>query len=91
MVGRHGFVATTNDPSTPEENCVAERANRSISEAARTMLYESGLPTVFWAEAVATCVYVKNRSPHSALGGKVPFREWTGKPAHVHHLRVFGC
>ncbi|SGY12315.1 BQ5605_C011g06463 [Microbotryum silenes-dioicae] len=78
-------------PSTPEQNGVAERANRSISEAAQTMLYESGLPTVFWAEAVAKYVYVKNRSPHSALGGKVPFREWTGKPAHVHHLRVFGC
>ncbi|SGZ12052.1 BQ5605_C028g10474 [Microbotryum silenes-dioicae] len=78
-------------PSTPEQNGVAKRANRSISEAARTMLYESGLPTVFWAEAVATYVYVKNRSPHSALGGKVPFREWTGKPAYVHHLRVFGC
>ncbi|SCV69750.1 BQ2448_1144 [Microbotryum intermedium] len=78
-------------PGTPEQNGVAERANRSISEAARTMLYESGLPMVFWAEAVATYVYVKNRSPHSALGGKVPIREWTGKPAHVHHLRVFGC
>ncbi|SCV72786.1 BQ2448_4323 [Microbotryum intermedium] len=78
-------------PGTPEQNGVAERANRSISEAARTMLYESGLPMVFWAEAVATYVYVKNRSPHSALGGKVPIRQWTGKPAHVHHLRVFGC
>ncbi|SGZ15847.1 BQ5605_C029g10706 [Microbotryum silenes-dioicae] len=54
-------------PSTPKQNGVTKRANRSISEAAQTMLYESGLPTVFWAEAVATYVYVKNCSPHSAL------------------------
>nr|GEU65292.1 hypothetical protein [Tanacetum cinerariifolium] len=37
---------------TPQQNEVAERRNRTLIEAARTMLADSKLPTIFWAEAV---------------------------------------
>ncbi|GKF89963.1 putative ribonuclease H-like domain-containing protein [Tanacetum coccineum] len=37
---------------TPQQNGIAERRNRMIIEAARTMLADSKLPTTFWAEAV---------------------------------------
>ncbi|GJW06993.1 ribonuclease H-like domain-containing protein [Tanacetum coccineum] len=40
---------------TPQQNGVAERKNMTLIEAARTMLADSLLPTVFWAEAVNTC------------------------------------
>ncbi|GJZ50387.1 retrovirus-related pol polyprotein from transposon TNT 1-94 [Tanacetum coccineum] len=40
---------------------VAERRNRTLIEAARTMLADSKLPTTFWAEAVNTACYVQNR------------------------------
>ncbi|GJY79848.1 putative ribonuclease H-like domain-containing protein [Tanacetum coccineum] len=46
---------------TPQQNGVAERKNRTLIEAARTMLADSLLPTVFWAEAVNTACYVLNR------------------------------
>ncbi|GJU64781.1 putative ribonuclease H-like domain-containing protein [Tanacetum coccineum] len=39
---------------TPQQNGVAERMNRTLIEAARTMLADSLLPTTFWAEAVST-------------------------------------
>ncbi|GJY28568.1 putative ribonuclease H-like domain-containing protein [Tanacetum coccineum] len=39
---------------TPQQNGVAERRNRTLIEAARTMLADSKLPTTFWAEAVNT-------------------------------------
>ncbi|GJW33088.1 retrovirus-related pol polyprotein from transposon TNT 1-94 [Tanacetum coccineum] len=39
---------------TPQQNRVAERKNRTLIEAARTMLADSKLPTTFWAEAVNT-------------------------------------
>nr|GFC89756.1 putative ribonuclease H-like domain-containing protein [Tanacetum cinerariifolium] len=39
---------------TPQENRVAERRNRTLIEAARTMLVDSKLPTTFWAEVVST-------------------------------------
>ncbi|GJV11162.1 putative ribonuclease H-like domain-containing protein [Tanacetum coccineum] len=37
---------------TPQQNGVAERRNRTLIEAARTMLADSKLPTTFWAEVV---------------------------------------
>ncbi|GJZ58631.1 putative ribonuclease H-like domain-containing protein [Tanacetum coccineum] len=45
----------------PQQNGVAERRNRTLIEAARTMLVDSKLPTTFWAEAVNTACYVLNR------------------------------
>ncbi|GJY85130.1 ribonuclease H-like domain-containing protein [Tanacetum coccineum] len=46
---------------TPQQNGVAERKNRTLIEAARTMLADSLLPIPFWAEAVNTACYVLNR------------------------------
>ncbi|GJY84211.1 retrovirus-related pol polyprotein from transposon TNT 1-94 [Tanacetum coccineum] len=47
--------------STPQQNGVAEKRNRILIEAARTMLADFKLPTTFWAEAVNTACYVQNR------------------------------
>ncbi|GJY28058.1 putative ribonuclease H-like domain-containing protein [Tanacetum coccineum] len=43
-------------------NGVAKRRNRTLIEAARTMLADSKLPTTFWAEAVNTACYVQNKA-----------------------------
>nr|GEX01356.1 hypothetical protein [Tanacetum cinerariifolium] len=54
---------------TPQQKNVAERRNRTLIEAARTMLADSKLPTSFWAKAVNTACYVQNRvlvvKPHN--------------------------
>nr|GEU53277.1 hypothetical protein [Tanacetum cinerariifolium] len=44
-------------PRTPQQNGIAERKNRTLIEAARTMLAYSLLPIPFWAEAVNTACY----------------------------------
>ncbi|WVZ59949.1 hypothetical protein U9M48_010030 [Paspalum notatum var. saurae] len=49
------------------------------------------MPAVFWGEAVATAVYILNRSPTKALNGKMPYEAWHGRKPAVSHLRVFGC
>ncbi|GJQ99825.1 integrase, catalytic region, zinc finger, CCHC-type containing protein [Tanacetum coccineum] len=43
-------------------NGIVERQNRTLVEAARTMLSASKLPLFFWAEAIATACYTQNRS-----------------------------
>ncbi|KAJ9544657.1 hypothetical protein OSB04_024364 [Centaurea solstitialis] len=55
-------IRSDNAPRTPQQNGVVERKNRTIVEAARTMLNASGLPLTFWAEAVSTACYTHNRS-----------------------------
>ncbi|GJR33720.1 ribonuclease H-like domain-containing protein [Tanacetum coccineum] len=44
---------------TPQQNGVAKRRNRTLIEAARTMLADSKLPTTFWAEVVSIACYVQ--------------------------------
>ena len=78
-------------PKTPEQNGVSERMNRTIVETARCMLADANLPRRFWAEAVATAVYLRNRSPTTAVNGMTPYEALTGDKPHVDILRVFGC
>ena len=78
-------------PKTPEQNGVSERMNRTLVESVRSMLSESKLPQKFWAEALSTATYLRNRSPTAALSGKTPYESWTGIKPSVKNLRVFGC
>jgi hypothetical protein len=72
-------------------NGVAERKNKHIVEVTRAMLNEKNLPDYFWAEVVATIVYIMNRTPIAAVHGMTPEEKFTGKKSNVSHLRVFGC
>ncbi|GJY64104.1 putative ribonuclease H-like domain-containing protein [Tanacetum coccineum] len=76
---------------TPQQNRVAERRNRTLIEAARTMLADSKLPTTFWAEAVNTACYVQNRvlvvKPHN----KTPYELFHGRTPTLSFMRLFGC
>ncbi|KAF2351804.1 Integrase catalytic core [Trinorchestia longiramus] len=69
-----GIVHQKTVPKTLEQNGVAERMNRTILEAVRAMLSDSKLPKTFWAEAVSTAVYVKNRNPTSAHKDLTPYQ-----------------
>ena len=78
-------------PHTPQQNGVAERLNRTLIESVRTMLADSKLPHRFWAEALATSVYLRNRSPTKAVEAMTPYEAWSGTKPDVSFLRVFGC
>ncbi|GJS87039.1 putative ribonuclease H-like domain-containing protein [Tanacetum coccineum] len=70
---------------------VAERKNRTLIEAARTMLADLKLPTTLWAEAVNTACYVQNRvlviKPHN----KTPYELFLGRKPALSFMRPFGC
>ncbi|GKC19644.1 ribonuclease H-like domain-containing protein, partial [Tanacetum coccineum] len=56
-----GIKREYNNARTSQQNGVAERKNRTLIKAARTMLADSFLPNTFWAEAVSIACYVLNR------------------------------
>ncbi|GJS48777.1 putative ribonuclease H-like domain-containing protein [Tanacetum coccineum] len=56
-----GIKKEYSNAKTLQKNGIAERKNRTLIEAARTMLADSFLPNTFWAEAVSTACYVFNR------------------------------
>lgn len=76
---------------TPQQNGVAERKNRTLVEAARCMLIQSGLPPSFWAEAIATANYIRNRCVTKSLDEGTPYEKWNRKRPDVRHFRIFGC
>eukprot|EP00253_Pinus_taeda_P032251 PITA_32251 len=86
----HRIVQQYTVPHTPQQNGVAERKNRTLVECARSMLQGKGMSNSFWAEAINTAVYLKNRSPTRYLGFKTPFEDLYGFKPVVNHLRVFG-
>ncbi|KAJ9567614.1 LOW QUALITY PROTEIN: hypothetical protein OSB04_003580 [Centaurea solstitialis] len=78
-------------PRTPQQNGVAERRNRTLIEAARTMLADSKLPITFWAEAVNTACYVQNRVLIVKSKGKTPYELFEKKKPFIGFLEPFGC
>nr|GEU55425.1 hypothetical protein [Tanacetum cinerariifolium] len=76
---------------TPQQNRVAERKNRTLIEAARTMLADSLLPIPFWAEAVNTACYVQNRVLVTKPHNKTPYELLLGKTPSIGFMRPFGC
>jgi hypothetical protein len=84
-----GIVHRTTNPYSSQENGVAERLNRTLVERARALLDSSGLEKKFWAEAVHTVNYLRNRTI-SRVHGKTPLEVLTGEKPSVSHLRVFG-
>nr|GEU73160.1 hypothetical protein [Tanacetum cinerariifolium] len=58
---KKGIRREFSNARTPQQSRVAERRNRTLIEAARTMLADAKLPVTFWAEAVNTACYVQNR------------------------------
>ncbi|GKB81468.1 putative ribonuclease H-like domain-containing protein, partial [Tanacetum coccineum] len=80
-----------NNARTPQQNGVAKRKNRTLIEAARTMLADSLLHVTFWAEAVNTACYVLNRALVTKPQNKTPYELVLGRPPSISFLRPFGC
>jgi len=87
----HGIQKKYSCSYSPQQNGVAERKNRHITEIACGMLNEKNLPNYFWAEAVVTSVYTMYRTPIAAIHGMTPEEKFTSKKLDVSHLSVFGC
>ena len=86
-----GITRQYSAPRTPQQNGVVERKNRTLIEAARTMLSESKLPTYFWAEAANTAFYTQNRTLINKDLMKTPYEIMNNKKPTVKYFHVFGA
>ncbi|GJU02934.1 retrovirus-related pol polyprotein from transposon TNT 1-94 [Tanacetum coccineum] len=59
---QEGIEHQTSTARTPEQNSVVKRRNRTLVEAARTMLSAAKVSLFFWAEAIATTCFTQNCS-----------------------------
>ncbi|GJW85965.1 putative ribonuclease H-like domain-containing protein, partial [Tanacetum coccineum] len=89
--GMKGIKREFSVARTPQQNGVAERKNRTLIEAARTMLADSLLPTIFWAEAVNTACYVQNRVLVTKPHNKTPYELLLSRRPSISFMRPFGC
>ncbi|CAI7906757.1 unnamed protein product [Closterium sp. NIES-54] len=89
---KNGIRHSLSIPYSFAMNGIAERANRTITETARGLLIEAGLPDYFWPDAVRSACVAKNRALTYVRAEKwVPYVEWIGRKPKVDMLRVFGC
>ncbi|CAI7876316.1 unnamed protein product [Closterium sp. NIES-53] len=89
---KNGIRHSLTMPYSPEMNGITERANRTITETARGLLIEAGLPEYFWPDVVRSACVAKNRALiHVGADKWAPYVEWIGRKPKVDMLRVFGC
>ncbi|GJV67811.1 retrovirus-related pol polyprotein from transposon TNT 1-94 [Tanacetum coccineum] len=85
-----GIMQQFSTARTPQQNGVVKRCNRTLVEAARTMLIFSRLPEFLWAEAVATACFTQNRSIIHTRHNKTPYELLRGRKPNVEYFHVFG-
>nr|GEW16854.1 retrovirus-related Pol polyprotein from transposon TNT 1-94 [Tanacetum cinerariifolium] len=76
---------------TPQQNGVVERRNRTLVEAAKTMLIFSRASLLLWAEAIATACFTQNCSIIHRRFNKTPYQLINGKKPDISFLYVFGA
>ncbi|GJU18901.1 retrovirus-related pol polyprotein from transposon TNT 1-94 [Tanacetum coccineum] len=84
-----GIEHQTSTPRTPEQNIIVERQNRTLVEAARTMLSASKLPLFFWAKAISTACYTQNRSIIIPTHEKMAYHIINDRKPLIKYLHIF--
>ncbi|MBW0546417.1 hypothetical protein O181_086132 [Austropuccinia psidii MF-1] len=87
---KEGISHLVTSPYTPQQNPISERGNQTTINKARCLLKDSGLPLLYWAEAVNTSVHLESLTPNSAISFGKPFKRWHHKKQSLNHLHNFG-
>ncbi|KAI0507536.1 hypothetical protein KFK09_013662 [Dendrobium nobile] len=87
----NGIIHQSSCPHTPEQNGVAERKHRHITETTRTLLHRAAMPFTFWPDAALTAVHLINRLPSPNTNNRSLFELLNGTKPDYEHLRAFGC
>jgi hypothetical protein len=90
LVGR-SILLRTSCPYTSAQNGKAERMLRTLNNAVRTLLIHATMPPPYWAEALSTAMFLRNRRPSSSIHNGIPYHLLYRKMPDYSLLRVFGC
>ena len=77
-------------PSTPQQNGVAERRNRTLLEMVRSMMAQANFPISFWGDALLTATYILNYVPSKSVP-TTPYKLWTSAKPNLENLWPWGC
>nr|GFD45000.1 retrovirus-related Pol polyprotein from transposon TNT 1-94 [Tanacetum cinerariifolium] len=86
-----GISHETSVARSPQHNGVVERRNRTLIEAARTMLIYVQALLFLWAEAVETACFTQNRSIIRLRHEKTLYELMHGKQPDLSFFHVFGA
>lgn len=86
---KNGILHQTSVSYTPEQNGSAERMIKTVVEKARYLMLDANLDEKFWAEAVNTTVYLRNKTVANGLDEETPSEMWTGNKLDINNLRIY--
>ncbi|GJU80893.1 retrovirus-related pol polyprotein from transposon TNT 1-94 [Tanacetum coccineum] len=91
LCDKKGISQNFSSPYTPEQNGVAERKNKNLIKAARTILNGSLLSKHFWTDAVRIACYTQNRSIIVKRHDKTSYEIFRERIPNINYFHVFRC
>jgi hypothetical protein len=78
-------------PYTSPQNGKTERMIHTTNDVVRSLLFQTSLPTRYWAESLHAATYILNLLPTKAISAPSPHFALFGTTPSYAHLRVFRC
>ena len=87
---QNGVVSQLTAPRTPQQNCVAERRNKTLLVMVRSMMSYSTLVVSFRGYALKTTMPILNLVPSKSIPNTRK-ELWSGRKPSMKYLHIWGC
>ncbi|KAH9453332.1 hypothetical protein Pst134EA_033103 [Puccinia striiformis f. sp. tritici] len=91
LLEEEGIKHNVSPPYTPQNNGLAERANRTILDMTRCFMLQANASPEWWGEAVKTATATTNCLPSLSKSKKSPIEQLFRSAPDLNFFRPFGC